>query len=117
MSSDPFAGAYLDEIEVKEKEDPFAGAYLVEEEEVTPPEEDWLQTVNRYLGQIPAAGISIATWPGALTTQLGKGEAQTELEELEERLPRLQKLFSSAPWENFAGLNRENYLKNIELAS
>lgn len=110
MSADPFAGAYIDE----QQEDPFAGAYI--EEKPQQPREDWLQSVNRFLGQIPSAAITATTWPGSITTALGSAEAKEELEELEERLPRLKKLFPQAPWENFAGLDKEKYLQNVELA-
>jgi len=78
--------------------------------------EDALQTANRYLGQTVGAGATALSWPGAITTALAGAEAKDEYDYLEENLPRLQKLFPQAHWENFKGLNKEQYMKNVELA-
>jgi hypothetical protein len=80
------------------------------------PKEDLLQTANRYLGQTVGAGATALSWPGAITTALAGAEAKDEYDYLEENLPRLQKLFPQAHWENFKGLNKEQYMKNVELA-
>lgn len=87
------------------------GFRFVEKEQIEPqqkktpyfinPEESGLQNINRYLGQLGSAGVTLATWPGAVSTMIGTGEAANELNELEERIPRLKKLFPNAPWENF----------------
>lgn len=97
---------------------PIFGEIIEEKEKPSrlPPKEGGIQTFNRYLGQVPHAAITLATWPGAITTALGKAEALEEFDELKERLPRLQKLFPEAPWENFKGLDKDLYMKAIEEA-
>lgn len=74
----------------------------------TEKEEKGLQTLNRYLGQIPSAllfaipGIRHLIIGGEIASQFGAAEALQELEDLEERFP--------------GKIDREKYLKAVQQA-
>lgn len=63
----------------------------------------------------PFGGFIGSTAPALAAETLalaGQGEAISGYNELEERIPELQRLFPNAPWENFKGMNREEWMKN-----
>jgi len=80
------------------------------------PEESGIQKFNRYLGQIPSGAIVASTWPGSVSTALGTADAIQEFEELQERLPRLKKLFPQAPWGDLKELDEEKYMEAVQKA-
>lgn len=80
------------------------------------PEESTGKSLARYAAQIPggAAEMSALGITGNLANFIGTGESLAELEELEERIPELKKMFPTAPWENFKGVDREKYMEAVE---
>ncbi len=84
--------------------------------ESTERQENAIQTFNRYLGQIPAAAISIATWPLSVITTMAQYEAREEFDEIRARLPRLKKLFPNVEWEKFEELDEQKYEEAIQLS-
>lgn len=82
--------------------------------------ENWLKKTLRTI-YAPVSGALNATAYGITTglwDLLGTAESLNALEELEEpgRIEELKRLFPSAPWENYKGIDREQYLANLEEA-
>jgi hypothetical protein len=80
------------------------------------PSEGFGKSVARTTAQLPLGYASKWTWPLAISTLVGQGEALAEWDELQERLPKLKEMFPDAPWENFEGLDEEKYLQAVEAA-
>ena len=81
------------------------------------PRESFAKSGVRTLAQ-PLLGLAKrVTWPADVFQMIGTGEALSELDELEERIPELKKKFPSAPWENFKGIDREKYMQAVEAAA
>ena len=83
----------------------------------TPEPEGFLYQTTRALSQIPQGGLE-ATKAGLVASGLkhvARGEALAELDELEERLPELKKLFPQLEFPE--KIDREKYLKAVESAS
>ena len=79
--------------------------------------ESFLKSGSRTLLQ-PALGYAKKfTWPADIFQMIGQGEALAEFNELQERIPELQKKFPQAPWENFQGLDPEKYMEAIQASS
>jgi hypothetical protein len=74
----------------------------------------------RYAYQLPAGYLTGAyTYPANMLQMAGMGEALSDYEELEDRIPELQKKFPQAPWGNFRGVDqfKEDYRQGIQNAS
>jgi len=82
-----------------------------------PESEGILKSALRYGAQVPLGAAELATSPLNILQAAGVGEALSEYDELQERLPELKKKFPNAPWENFEGLDREKYMKAVQEAS
>ena len=59
----------------------------------------------------------IKGWPISVLGLMSQAEGLEGLEEIKERLPRLEKLFPEAPWENFEGIDDEQWKASVEEAS
>jgi hypothetical protein len=92
--------------------------YLVKEKKPTTPM-DAAKAGFRAVMQLPLGGAEVT--PYGLATSawelLGKGEALSELPELQERLPELQKQFPTSNWKAFKDVDEEAYKKATETAT
>lgn len=77
-------------------------------------EESTISKVGRYLYQPVAGVLSKLTYPMNLLQMASQGEVIAEYNDLEERIPELQKMFPNAPWENFKGLDKEKYMQAVQ---
>lgn len=80
-------------------------------------EDSTLKSAARYAYQPISGALSKFTAPANIVQMIGQGESLDAYNELEERLPELQKMFPTAHWENFQGLDREKYMQALQTAS
>lgn len=83
----------------------------------TPPQDSYLKQAARTIYQPVGGFLSKFTYPADVAQIMGQGEALSEYDQLQERLPELQRQFPNAPWENFTGLDREKYMQAVQSAS
>lgn len=84
--------------------------------EKAPEKESTLMSTARSIYQPISGYLSKLTYPAEIAKMIGQGEAIGELGDLEERIPELQKQFPQAPWQNYKGIDKEQYMQNVQTA-
>lgn len=89
------------------------GVPSTKKNEIIQEEESGLSKVVRTAAQIPLGALQSVTWPLDVVQLLSVGSSIAELDDFEERLPRLKKEFPMYDWPE--KVNREEWLKNSAL--
>lgn len=89
------------------------GVPSTKKNEIIAEEEDGLRQLVRTAAQIPLGVLQKRTWPLDVVQLLAVGSSIAELDDFEERLPRLKKEFPMYDWPE--KVNREEWLKNSAL--
>lgn len=73
------------------------------------------RSAARKAYQVGGGVLKRFTYPLDILKLAGQGEALAELNELDDaRIEELKRLFPTAPWENFKGIDREKYLQAVQ---
>lgn len=84
-------------------------------DQFTPAKETSWKSALRYAYQPISGALTRFTYPLNLLQTMGTGEALSELDELEERLPELKKKFPHLHWPE--QIDKEQYRKSLQIAS